>query len=85
MILLDKLSGAIKIDGIIFNLNTKNLELDTLNNRYQISVHATTTGTKIYTISNFENGNTSLQFLFSNNKLQRINISAGINYISPPF
>ncbi len=85
MILLDKSTGGINIDDIVFNANTTNLELNTFSNKYQISVQTTTTGTKFYTIPNFENGDTSLQFLFYNDKLQRINIGAGINYIFPPF
>jgi hypothetical protein len=85
MILLDKLDGTIRIDDIVLNQNTTNFELDTFINKYQISIHTTTTGSKFYTISNLESGDTSLQLLFYNGKLRRINIGAGINYIFPPF
>lgn len=82
MIVLNKSNGEIKIDHYIFNANTTNLELESFKN---VLTQTSNTGTKFYTITDIDNGDSTFQFVFYNGKLQAVNIGAGINYAFPPF
>ena len=52
---------------------------------YDVKVHNTNSGSIFYTIPNIDKGESSLQFLFYENRLEWIQISSGPNYAFPPF
>jgi hypothetical protein len=82
---LNKLTGEIIINDFMISTDTTSLELNILNSKYEIKLRTTSTGSEFYSIPNIEDGDTSIQFLFYNDKLQRVNIGAGENYKFPAF
>ena len=85
MLVLNKLNGELKFGNHIFNKETSRSELESLTSRYNIKTYTTTTGSILYGITDIDDGENALQFLFFDNKLQWINIYAGTNYSFQPF
>ena len=85
MLALNKLNGELKFGDQIFNKDTGRSELESLTSRYNIKTYTTTTGSIFYGITDIDDGENALQFLFLDNKLQWINIYAGTNYSFQPF
>jgi len=85
MVLNTSTGELMVLEGDIFNFQTNETYLESIQNKYKIEIHTTNTGSKYFTIHDLDNGNINLVFLFYNNSLEWLSISLGRKYNFPLF
>jgi hypothetical protein len=83
---LDKTNGDVIIGDLKITYTFSISDIENLKDRYEVKfVRKTNNGNVFYQISSLDNGECAALFMFKNEKMDHMDIAAGINYPFPPY